>query len=276
MPHILVPTDFSKGADNALAYAVQLAQRWDAPVRLVHAYEEPYDFASQMENRIVAIEKNVKEKLQLEVDALQTDPALEELFVDYQVLKGEPERCIREAVSELDDGWVIMGYSQHDWLHEFREGHTSVEFVSQSPVPVLIVPEGVPYHRPKEVVFATRFAEAEAEGIAKAAFLAQTFDARLRLVHIAENEGHEEELRFKGFRQEVQESLSYPNVEVEMFTAQSVKEGLSEELSLSEDSWLVLSHEHQSFFKRLLNPSVTKELLEKAAWPTLVFTHSER
>lgn len=275
MPHILVPTDFSDGAENALAYAVQLAQRWHAPIRLVHAYEEPYDFAAQMENRVVAIQKNAKQKLKLEADALMTNPELEDLPIDYQVLEGEPEKCIREAVRELTDGWVIMGHRQHDWFHDFREGDVAVEFARHSPVPVLVVPEGVPYRKPKEIVFATRFAEAEAEDIAKAAFLAKTFDARLRLVHIAENEGHEEELRYKGFYHEVQESLAYPNLEVEMLVAGNVEDGLQEELSLSKDCWLVLSHEHRSFFKRLLSPSVTKELLEKANWPTLVFTHSK-
>ena len=39
--HILVGTDFSEPSDEALAYAVDLAERLGATITLVHAYEIP-------------------------------------------------------------------------------------------------------------------------------------------------------------------------------------------------------------------------------------------
>jgi nucleotide-binding universal stress UspA family protein len=273
MPHLLVPTDFTDASENALMYAVQLAQRWQAPIRMLYCYEKPYDFAAQVEHRVAAIRKEAKKQLQLEVEALQATPGLDELAIDFQVTEGTAERCIRRTAEDLPDAWVVMGHGRSVWLQNWMSGDTAVEFAQQSPVPVLVVPPQKPFDAPQELVFATRFAEAEAEDIAQAAMLAQAFDAKLRLVHIAENRSHEEEMRYRGFRDEVQESLNYPNLEVEMVTAESVLSGIKKLFNTSEHSWLAVSHIHRSFLSRLFKPSITRELLEKQQVPVLVFTH---
>src|SRR5436190_19202634 len=44
MKTILVPTDFSKDADNALRYAVEIAREAKAGIILMHAFETPVLF----------------------------------------------------------------------------------------------------------------------------------------------------------------------------------------------------------------------------------------
>ena len=42
---IIVPTDFSKGSENACHYAIHLAQILKAEIKILHVYEHPVDDA---------------------------------------------------------------------------------------------------------------------------------------------------------------------------------------------------------------------------------------
>jgi nucleotide-binding universal stress UspA family protein len=47
--HILVPHDFSETADQALAYALDLAEKLGARITIVHAYEVVYGFPESVQ-----------------------------------------------------------------------------------------------------------------------------------------------------------------------------------------------------------------------------------
>ncbi|WP_373495625.1 universal stress protein [Aquiflexum sp.] len=44
---ILVPTDFSENADNALEFSKKIAKHKNASITLLYAFYAVYDFASQ-------------------------------------------------------------------------------------------------------------------------------------------------------------------------------------------------------------------------------------
>ena len=46
MKNILVPTDFSEKAENALKVAAQLAKKFDAQIYLLHLIELPADMVN--------------------------------------------------------------------------------------------------------------------------------------------------------------------------------------------------------------------------------------
>ena len=48
MKKILVPTDFSKGSEDALKVAAQLAKRYDSELHVMHMIELPFDMVDPM------------------------------------------------------------------------------------------------------------------------------------------------------------------------------------------------------------------------------------
>jgi hypothetical protein len=49
---ILFPTDFTKDAEKAYLYALETCKKTGSDLHLFHAIEEPYDFATRIEEVI--------------------------------------------------------------------------------------------------------------------------------------------------------------------------------------------------------------------------------
>lgn len=274
MKHILIPTDFSETANNAVQYALELSLLTGAACTLVHAYEMPYDFASQMENRIVAIEKNARKKLQEYVEQLKQDTRYQSIRFHLFVEEGTPAGVVEDLSEEAKADLVVIGLSKHSGWENFLSGNTGAEVVERSRVPVLAVPDGMPYTKPREIVYAAAYREEDVENLEELSIFAKLFDARLRVIHIAEENTAEEKHRFRGFSEEVKDTLSYPHVVQELHIADDVEEGIQKAAG-TEGAIISMAHYHKPFIKDLFSKSHTEEMAKEARVPLLVLYEEE-
>lgn len=270
MKHILIPTDFSETANDALHYALELSLLSGADCTLVHAYEMPYDFASQMENRIVAIEKNARKKLQEYAEQLKQDARYQSIYFHLYVEEGPPARVVENLSEEAKADLVVIGLNKHSGWENFLSGNTGAEMVERSRVPVLAVPAGMPFTKPKEIVYAAAYREEDIGNLEELSEFARLFDARLRVIHIAKKNTADEKHRFRGFSEEVKDTLSYPNVVQELHIAGDVEEGIQKAAG-TEGVLLSMAHYHKPFFKDLFSKSHTEEMAKETRVPLLVF-----
>ena len=106
---ILVPTDFSACAQEALDYALKLAQRLDASVCVVHAYVIPvstweggWAFPQDV---ITQLEAGAREQLERTLaKARQTLPTTTAAFYT-----GDPRDSVLKAATDLKADLIVMG-----------------------------------------------------------------------------------------------------------------------------------------------------------------------
>lgn len=275
MKNILIPTDFTENAGNALRYALELARVSKAKCTLLHAYEMPYDFASQMENRIVAIRENVTKKIKKLVAELQADERYSGLELHYQVEEGTPERVITELAEEKEIDLIVIGLSKHSGFETFTGDNTGSEVVERSRVPVLAIPDKLAFSRPKEIVYAAEYRDEDIENLEGLSEWARLFDAELKVIHITEKKVKDEKLRFRGFERELEDRLSYPYVNHELHTAREVEEGILEAIADRQGVILSMAHYHKSFLKSVFGSSHTKSIALKTRVPLLVYYENE-
>lgn len=275
MKHILIPTDFSDNASNALHFALELARMTKAKCTLLHAYEMPYDFASQMENRIVAIRENAKKELNKLLAQIKDDSRYNSLEVDFLLEEGAPERVVTDVAEEQAADLIVIGLSKHSGFETFTGDNTGAEVVDRSHVPVLAIPEKVKFSRPKEIVYAAEYRDEDIENLAGLSEWARLFDAQLKVIHVAEKKEKDEKLRFRGFDRELEDRLSYPYVNHELHTADEVEEGILEAVADREGVILSMAHYHKSFMKKIFGSSHTKSIALKARVPLLVYFENE-
>jgi nucleotide-binding universal stress UspA family protein len=274
MKQILIPTDFSETASNALQYALELALLTGANCTLVHAYEMPYDFASQIENRVVAIKKNAREKLQNHVEKLKQDPKYQSIRFDMQVEEGTPEGVVEDLTEDIGADLVVIGLNKHSGWNSFLSGSTGADVIERSRVPVLAVPAQARFKKPGEIVYAASYRKEDLQNLEELAAFARLFDARLRVVHITKKSTQEEKSRFRGFSEEVQGKLSYPNVVQELHVADDVEDGIKQAAGM-EGVIISMAHYHKSFLKELFSKSHTEEMAKETLVPLLVFYEKE-
>lgn len=274
MKNILIPTDFSETADNALLYALELALLTGAECTLVHAYEMPYDFAAQMENRTAAIKKNARRKLQDYVVNLKQDANYQHLHFNLLVEEGTPESVVEDLTDETKVDLIVIGLNKHSGWESFFSGNTGTDVIERSQVPVLAVPSGTSFTKPKEIVYAATYREEDIQNLEELAAIARLFDARLRVVHIIKKNTQEEKLRFRGFSGEVQDRLTYPNVVQELHVADDVEDGIQQAAGTA-GVIISMAHYHRSFFKDFFRKSHTEEMAKETRVPLLVFYENE-
>jgi len=170
---VLVPTDFSHGAELALARALRLPFGPDARLVLLHVL--PGELAEALRAEAEAVVRDSLAKL---VGTVQP-PAGVEIGLDTAF--GDPFAQIIARARSLDAGLVVMGRHGRRAIRDLFIGSTTDRTIRYGDVPVLVVnlEPGGPYRRP---VIATDL-EDTARRVAELAASVLEPDVEISLVH---------------------------------------------------------------------------------------------
>ncbi len=163
MKNILVPTDFSDNAWNAIQYGMALFKKTRCNFHLVHvspitAYSggEAAMYASQeiLEQSVL---KKCKQQLQQVLHTIERLPFNTKHTFHTSVHYGYFTDHIKEEVDRKHIDLIIMGTKGASGLKAVSVGTNTGNVMTKVPCAVLAVPEDAEYARPKEIGFATDF-----------------------------------------------------------------------------------------------------------------------
>ncbi|MEP0367822.1 MAG: universal stress protein [Cyclobacteriaceae bacterium] len=141
--NILVPVDFSECSKNALRFAIDLAKKFDAKIHMVnavHVHTAHPDLVGGglIQTVVKDYEEQVKasfEKLEQEVIELKDVPHSADRFLAYLI-----DAIHTEAETKNIDLIVMGTRAEHDKVEHLLGTHTS-DVIESANVPVLVVPE---------------------------------------------------------------------------------------------------------------------------------------
>jgi universal stress protein A len=138
--HILVPVDFSKGSDRAVAQAEMLASALGADLELFHAYQLPVlalpDSSVTVSPTYVA---DLTERAQRELDRYRIDVESRGVAAHVKLLEGNPADSIIERAEALHALMIVLGTHGRSGFRRFLLGSTAERVVRTATVPVLTV-----------------------------------------------------------------------------------------------------------------------------------------
>ncbi|NCT16681.1 MAG: universal stress protein [Flavobacteriaceae bacterium CG_4_8_14_3_um_filter_34_10] len=196
MKNILLPTDFSENAWNALKYSVKLYEKVPCTFYLLNTYQIAPTIGANLVNRENS--NRLAELLKEDsVNGLQQWIAkIEKTFKNpnhsFEYLSDAESvlNSIRKNVAILDISLVVMGTKGASGLKEIFMGSNTVRVIqSMKLCPILAVPENVKFVKPKEIAFPTDFnrffSESELKPLVE---LAKLFGSSIKVVHINKEE----------------------------------------------------------------------------------------
>ncbi|MEO9534339.1 MAG: universal stress protein [Crocinitomicaceae bacterium] len=124
---LLVPHDFTKVADNAVDYALQLAKNMNANVELLHVVKD---------SKGISKAKSQFEKL---VADIKNKPAGVE--VNYHVRSGSIFTDIANTAAEIQASLIIMGTHGSKGIQQKMFGSFALKVITSTHVPFLVVQE---------------------------------------------------------------------------------------------------------------------------------------
>lgn len=185
MKKLLVPTDFSIHAENALKIAAKLAKKNNYEIHLLHMLEIPSQMNDTISQgvavpQIMAYLEQSKETLNktAQHECLKGVKTLES--IDFKTISDGILSYIKNYEIDL----IIMGSNGTTGLDEILIGSNTEKIVRLSSVPVLVVKsDSFKFEKPN-FIFASDFSDETKASFAKMIEFANTFDAKLNLVTI--------------------------------------------------------------------------------------------
>ena len=272
MKTILIPTDFSDDAKNALLYSLPLAREWEADILLLHVYPPPTgpDVAwVYVESEREQWERGARDQMKQLTEMVHTkEPGLP---VRFEIRQGPLVNEILTLVSEQDIGLIVMGTEGAKGLEKLLVGTRTAGVVSNAKCPVLVVPETYQGFQIEKIVFASDYQEEDLEVLKELAWLAEKFEAKIIILHVAPEILSYEEQKFSWYKELIEEGLGYKNIEFELVKHYDVQEGIRDYIRFNKIDLLSMTMKKRNILERILRRSDTKEMTYQTAIPLLAF-----
>lgn len=274
---ILVPLDFSKCSENALAIAMQLADKTQSKIIAIHVVQitdggdmENFAFVPddyQLKTEIA--QKGLDESIASVTKMLGRDQS-QNKEIDTLIGVGTVETTICEAAKKNRADFIIMGTQGEVSLLDKYLGSTAYNVIKHAHCPVMAIPENS--NLPQKIVlgYATDFSDADVYEIWKSTQLFRHFEPTVKCVHFYESGAtvnpkiNELELYFKE---------TQPDVNIEFFSFLSVNkmQDIHNFIKREHVNVFVMYKPKRTIFESLFHSSWTKEIALHSQVPLLVF-----
>ncbi len=147
---IVSPVDFSEFTDEIVAYAVDIATKYNAELHLLHVmpnlnYFTPYESFLTPEN-LVSIESNIEKEVAKDFDKVTKKI---DIPVSKVIKTGVTFVEIIDYIKENEIDLVVMGTHGRSGIEHILIGSVAEKVVRKSPCPVLTVrPRGKTFSMP--------------------------------------------------------------------------------------------------------------------------------
>ena len=266
--NILIPVDFSESSKNALKNAIVIAKKAGAKIHMVNAVHihSPMPDGHLIEAVVGDYEDQVKDsfkELESEIIELKDVPHEHDRFVSYL------SDAIYSETKKKDIDLIVMGTRSQHTIGERLLGTNAIDTITQSEIPVLVIPENYHGFSLSKIGFASDFLKVLDYGPLKILkTLASLFDAEVMVFHIADDITRDEQKQID----KIKESLSaLPNASIRIVSAESVIKGIRDFTASHDLDVLTMMPRAHNLFDRLFVKSVTKAIAIDTDIPLLTF-----
>ena len=270
MKNIVVPTDFSSIANNALRYAIELANEFGSKIFLINGMDIVGSTSIYTDVNNIMHDTSIQ-KLTDSIEEMSQYRKGKTLLVP-EVIRGDLTYSICDFAKKVNADLIVMGTKGASELKEVFIGTIAQGVVSHSSIPVLVIPEEVRFERPKKIVLAVDEKPLQSKStLSVCKGLASYFEANLELFHF--NKAYE----YRPLDASVGDSLRDVNYSThEQFSSiNSINEAIQRYIGIEEPDMLVMIRRKRSFLSRLFHKSVTNKEIFRSKLPVLILEEND-
>ena len=276
MNKILCPTDFSKTAANAVAFAAMVAHYLQVPLTLLHVVHLP--LIDTTETALVADEA-LEDQKQHAIEKLfgicqQLTTQYGHGFCEYNYLV--KEALLSDAVKNLCrheqfDMVVIGTTGGGNSLEEILIGSNTQAVIAGVNCPVLAVPAKTPVKPFRHLVYASNYQPEDVDAIRALLQLAAIFKADVEVVHVSSEQSTSSDSKAAKFQENLRVNLPEANLRFQEIIHPDEVEGLKSFLSTTQADALVVLKKHKNFLRNIFSPSLSEQMTYQTKLPLLVY-----
>ncbi len=265
MKRIILPTDFSDNAYNAICYAINLFKQEECTFYLLHTYtpaiyqaEYVLHSPGQIGLGDIYQENSLTQLKELKKKLIAEHNNKKHTFMAHSAFNTLVDEIVETTMNENAD-MVIMGTQGATGAKEILIGTNTVHVIKKARCPVIAIPPNFKYETPKEILFPTDLGiDYQEEQLEALEFLAKQHISRIDVLHISTGyDLSEEQLKNKAKLDGIFGRIAHlfhemPNQEV--ITA------INNFQQKNKVNFLVMIQNRHTFFERLFLEPVIKKL----------------
>jgi nucleotide-binding universal stress UspA family protein len=248
---ILVPTDFSECALNALGYAIGLAKDIDSTIILLHVIIYNDGVYSNAE---ITGENNAKKyndaRYQLDKTSDFAKTLNREIEIKSILERGPAELIISKTIDSEKIDYVVMGTEGASGLNASIFGSFTSNVLLVSTCPVFTIPITGKYNGIKDVLCATEMDQSETQAALLTLRFAKKFNSHLTFLNVDSDEKEQREALFK-FERFIRGATDYLYVDYVLLESSDVIDSIDNYISEKTPDLVITLGKKRSFLDRL-------------------------
>jgi nucleotide-binding universal stress UspA family protein len=274
---IVVPTDFSETADNALQFAIDLAKKLAAKVHVVHVHSPALNGPPAPR----LIDEGGLEYKQSLLNALKA-PHLgqeeltedQEYIAETRLVKGFVAEEIQRISQDPKTDLLIMGTTGQGGLMEKLFGSISLEVARKAACPVILVPDKARFTGFQNIVYASNYHPAEETVLPKVFNFARPFKPVLHFAHINEQKQNKYFVQSNYLGQiSSDENMAFKITTIE---SENVMKGLNRYAEEQKADLMIMATIQRNFLGKLFHKSITQRMIFNTSIPLLILHFEEQ
>lgn len=276
MKRILVPTDFSPCANNAVDFAVQSAKILPVEVMLVHSFEvtgntyTDYMGVNREFNQTLLHEAN-HEFARVKSVIKETENISVESYVSTTSLN----ESILGLTNKKKIDFIVMGTSGASGLREKLWGSKTAAVIGKSHVPVMAVPVDYKWKKPAGILLLTNHFEKEPALLDFLFELAALYQAEVHVAVYTDEESDiavtflEHARKIPEYEKQLREQYKNDSIVVAHLYGKDFESALQDHIVQNEIDMLAMVTYQRKFPDNLFHPSLTKKMAYHTKIPLL-------
>lgn len=267
MKRILVPTDFSACAGNAVDFAIQSAKILPVEVVLLHSYE----LSGNLYTDYMGVNKEFNQSLIFEANdqLIQTQKdILEKSGIDVKAVffRGTLQDGIAQTIDAEKIDLIIMGTTGASGMEERIWGSTTAAVIGHTHLPVLAIPKDYTWKKPERILVSTNHFEKEP---AILNFIFEMAGLYMADVHVAVFTDEDDDLaetmieygrQIRAYSDFLKKEYRESSVITKNIFGEEFEKTICDYLEEQQIDLLVMITYQRSFWDRIFHPSITKRM----------------
>ncbi|RTY76903.1 universal stress protein [Flavobacterium sp. LS1R10] len=272
MKRILVPTDFSTHAENALKAAAIIAKKNKCEIFLLHLLELPNQMNDAIVNgssipEVMLFIKKANETLQ----KIKEQPYLNGISVIASVQFEKAFNGILSFNKKNKIDLIVMGSHGTSGIEEILIGSNTEKVVRLSDVPVLVIKHDVKELKFKNFVFASDFSKEIEKPFRKMIEIVKIFDADLFLVMICTPNSFKTTLAAEKVMGAFMADFDLPNYSSHLFNDANIESGIINFSKTIDADLIGLCTHGRTGLAHFFNGSISEDLVNHTTRPVVTF-----
>lgn len=285
---ILVPVDFSEYSKNACRYALNLAHKLKADIKILHVYYAPivdlvpitdaYSIQVDMDINLREMESNARKGLLKFVSEIRKEAASQEMGevkIGYSLREGITEDEIARMAEDYKPGIIVLGTKGKGEKQSDIIGSVVYRVLDRTRVPVLAIPEHSTYDASREVkniAYATEFDDSDYVAIRRLLSIVSGFEVKIHCIHLSKTPSKSwDEVKMDSLKNYFARVHRGVEVECHLLESDDSMKGLEAFVEEKGIELFSMVNRKRGLLARLFNPGITRKLIYDGTIPLLIF-----